>query len=248
MLFVAGLGLSLRSAHVGGIVGNVMAVCALLLEDQGLVRAGMVALLKAMPESPEVYAVASFEQAVECLNHYQFDVAFLDIDLGNGPTGLDLLPLLRLKQEGCRAIMLSGVDDRQMVLDCLDAGACGFIPKAVEDTSVFARALEVVFNEGIFLPASVFGMGRCAIRRTTGEGADIAPVHLSERLWEVLYYLCQGLPNKSIANAMGISEGTVRKAYVSELLRKFGVTRRTELMIAIAHRNIRVPRPQALGR
>jgi two-component system nitrate/nitrite response regulator NarL len=241
-------GLSSPLAHVGSTVGDVMAVCALLLEDQGLVRAGMMALLKAMPGAPEVYAVASFEQAVACLEHHQFDVAFLDIDLGNGPSGLDLLPLLRLKQQACRAIMLSGVDDRQMVLDCLDAGACGFIPKAVEDTSVFARALEVVFNDGIFLPASVLGMGSCAIRRTTGEGADIAPVHLSERLWEVLYYLCQGLPNKSIANAMGISEGTVRKAYVSELLRKFGVTRRTELMIAIADRNIRVPRPKALGR
>ncbi len=72
----------------------------------------------------------------------------------------------------------------------------------------------------------------------TAQSLGLAPRHC-----EVLYYLCQGLPNKSIAHRMGISEGTVRKSYVSDLLRFFGVARRTELMMEVARRRLKVKPP-----
>jgi DNA-binding NarL/FixJ family response regulator len=59
----------------------------------------------------------------------------------------------------------------------------------------------------------------------------------------VLYHLCQGLSNKAIARQMGIGEGTVRKSYVSELLRFFAVSRRTELMIEVSRRQLRLTVP-----
>jgi two-component system nitrate/nitrite response regulator NarL len=51
------------------------------------------------------------------------------------------------------------------------------------------------------------------------------------------------MPNKSIANKMGIEEATVRKDYVSRLLEIFGVARRTELIVEISRRGIKIPRP-----
>jgi two-component system nitrate/nitrite response regulator NarL len=57
----------------------------------------------------------------------------------------------------------------------------------------------------------------------------------------VLYYLCQGLPNKTIATRMQVEEGTIRKDYVPKLFRIFQVTRRTELLVEVARRGVIVP-------
>lgn len=86
--------------------------------------------------------------------------------------------------------------------------------------------------------APTAGMAADACCGVTAQSLGLAPRHC-----EVLYYLCQGLPNKSIANCMGISEGTVRKSYVSDLLRFFGVARRTELMMEVARRRLKVKPP-----
>ncbi len=67
------------------------------------------------------------------------------------------------------------------------------------------------------------------------------------RSLEVLYYLCQGLPNKSIARNMGIEEGTVRKDYLPRLFRLFKVARRTELLIEVSRRGIVIPQPAGAG-
>jgi DNA-binding NarL/FixJ family response regulator len=61
----------------------------------------------------------------------------------------------------------------------------------------------------------------------------------------LVIHLCQGKPNKVIAQKMGISEGTVRKSYVSTLLEYFKVARRTELILEISRRQIRIPPPRA---
>jgi DNA-binding NarL/FixJ family response regulator len=71
-----------------------------------------------------------------------------------------------------------------------------------------------------------------------------ADVHaMTDRLSEVLYYICQGLQNKDIARRLGISEGVVRKHHVSRLLREYRVRNRTELVVEITRRGISVPLP-----
>ncbi|MGZ8282419.1 MAG: response regulator transcription factor, partial [Allosphingosinicella sp.] len=65
------------------------------------------------------------------------------------------------------------------------------------------------------------------------------------RVLEALYWVCQGLPNKSIARNMGIEEGTVRKDYLPRLFRAFKVVRRTELLIEVSRRGMVVPPPPA---
>lgn len=68
-------------------------------------------------------------------------------------------------------------------------------------------------------------------------------IGLNGRSVDVLYYLCQGLPNKTIAKMMNVEEGTIRKDYVPKLFRAFRVARRTELLVEVARLGLKVPAP-----
>ncbi len=218
----------------------------LLLEDQALVRAGMRELIQITEPRAQIQEAASFDEAVARVEKEAFDIAFLDIDLKGGRSGLDFLRHLRSQELDTRAIMLSGRSEKELVMECLNEGASGYILKDMDSEGLFRRALDTVFQGSIFLPANVIGRGGFT------PAAPAAPATVSAeslgiggRSLEVLYYVCQGLPNKSIARNMGIEEGTVRKDYLPRLFRLFKVVRRTELLIEVSRRGIVIPPPAA---
>lgn len=216
----------------------------LLVEDQSLVRAGMKTMLHMVEPGLQVIEAGDYDDALQQLARTQIDFVLLDIDLRSAKSGLDLLAHVRQQGLPVKVIMLSASDDRDTVLHCLASGASGYIAKSSGDESVFVEALSTVLHDGVFLPASILS----AADHGLSAERPLAPrtledFALSPRMTEVLYYLCQGMPNKGIARQMGISEGTVRKTYVSELLRHFKVTRRTELIIEVSRLGLRVPRP-----
>ncbi len=224
---------------------NERALNILILEDQGLVRAGMRELIQISEPHAQILEAASYEEAIERIAAGPVDIAFLDIDLKGERSGLDFLRHLRAEEIDTRAIMLSGRADKDIVMECLREGASGYILKDMESDGLFRRALDTVFQGSIFLPASVIGRGGFSPARPS-EPAPVSPESLgiSGRALEVLYWVCQGLPNKSIARHMGIEEGTVRKDYLPRLFRVFKVVRRTELLIEVSRRGILVPPPQ----
>jgi two-component system nitrate/nitrite response regulator NarL len=216
----------------------------LILEDQGLVRAGMRELIQICEPHSQIHGASSYDEAVEKLTARAYDIAFLDIDLKSEKTGVDVLKHIRSLDIGTRAIMLSGRSGRELVMECIDAGASGYILKDMESEGLFRRALDTVFQGSIFLPTSVLGRGGFTPSPPNGTvGTAIESLGLSGRILEVLYYLCQGLPNKAIANRMGVEEGTIRKDYVPRLFRTFRVARRTELLVEISRRGITIPKP-----
>lgn len=219
----------------------------LLVEDQGLVRAGMKTLLHLVEPELLITEAGSYDEAMRKLLQYKIDVVLLDIDLRSQKTGLDLLAHIREQALPIKVIMLSASDDRDTVMHCIASGASGYIAKSAGHESVFAEALGTVLSDGVFLPSSLWSLPQSADAGTAQSSLPkrLEDFALSPRMTEVLYYLCQGLPNKGIARQMGISEGTVRKTYVSELLRHFKVARRTELIIEISRLGLRVPRPKA---
>lgn len=215
----------------------------LIVEDQALVSAGMRALIEKAASAFRVREESTYHGAIARLTAIPFDIVFIDIHLGSELSGLDVLRFMRERAMPGRAIMLSGDDDRGTVKSCISLGASGYITKAAGDGSVFSAAIELVLNDGIYLPESLLKPTPKSHSGAGGYSCTAAAMGLSPRQCEVLYYLCQGLPNKAIANHMGITEGTVRKSYVSELLRFFGVARRTELLIEISRRRIRIAAP-----
>lgn len=216
----------------------------LIVEDHGLVRAGMRSLLEKAAPQYVVHEESTYEGAIEKLTNMTFELVFLDIDLGTEHSGLDILHFVREREMACRVIMLSGDDDRTTVLSCISHGASGYITKAVGDGSVFQKAIETVLDDGVYLPASMIKRSARGDLDAGPFGCTVESLGLAPRQCEVLYYLCQGLPNKAIANRMDISEGTVRKSYVSDLLRFFSVARRTELMIEVSRRRLKISPPR----
>lgn len=220
-------------------------ITILLLEDQALVRAGLRELIQITEPRARIREAATFEEAAARIEAEHFDIAFLDIDLKGGRSGLEFLRWLRARELDTRAIMLSGRSDKEVVMECLNEGASGYILKDMDSEGLFRRALDTVFQGSIFLPANVLGRGGYS----PAPPASPAPLAadslgISGRALEVLYYVCQGLPNKSIARNMGIEEGTVRKDYLPRLFRLFKVARRTELLIEVSRRGIVIPPPQ----
>jgi two-component system nitrate/nitrite response regulator NarL len=216
----------------------------LLLEDQGLVRAGMKALIQISEPHAAIREASSYEEAVEAVRNGTFDIAFLDIDLKGQLSGLDFLRHIRSLDVDTRAIMLSGRLEKEIVMTCIEAGASGYILKDMESEGLFRRALDTVFQGNIFLPASVIGRGGFSPAPAVAPASlSVEAIGVTGRALEVLYYLCQGLPNKAIANRMGIEEATVRKDYVPKLFRLFRVARRTELLVEISRRGLSIPTP-----
>lgn len=219
----------------------------LIVEDQALVSAGMRGLLQKAAPHYRVHEESSYQGAIARLAANSFQFVFIDIHLGSEASGLDVLRFVREREMPCHAIMLSGDDDRALVLSCIAQGASGYITKATGDGGVFSAAIQTVLDNGIYLPESILERAPRSETAAGAYGCTAASLGLAPRQREVLYYLCQGLPNKAIANRMGISEWTVRKSYVSELLRFFGVARRTELLIEVSRRRIRIAVPGSEG-
>lgn len=219
----------------------------LLLEDQALVRAGLRELIQISEPRAQIQEASTYEEAVARVEADRFDIAFLDIDLKGGRSGLEFLRWLRERELDTRAIMLSGRSDKEVVMECLNEGASGYILKDMESEGLFRRALDTVFQGSIFLPANVIGRGGFSPPAPAAPPAPVAAdaLGITGRALEVLYYVCQGLPNKSIARNMGIEEGTVRKDYLPRLFRQFKVARRTELLIEVSRRGIVIPPPAA---
>ena len=227
-------------------MSNPVAPSILILEDQALVRAGMRELIQISEPHGRIQEASSYEEAVERLAAAPFDIAFLDIDLKRERSGLDVLRHMRAREMDTRAIMLSGRSERELVLECISAGASGYILKDMESDGLFRRALDTVFQGSVFLPASVLGRGGftpASLSSPPAGGASAEAIGVTGRAVEALYYLCQGLPNKTIATKMGVEEGTVRKDYIPKLFRTFKVARRTELLVEISRRGIRIPKP-----
>lgn len=216
----------------------------LLLEDQALVRAGMKALIQISEPLASIREVASYEEAVKAVGNANFDIAFLDVDLKEQRSGLDFLRYIRSLDVDTRAIMLSGRVEKDLVMTCIEAGASGYILKDMDSEGLFRRALDTVFQGNIFLPASVIGRGGFSPAPSIAPSSRSAEsIGVTGRALEVLYYICQGLPNKGIASRMGIEEATVRKDYVPKLFKLFRVTRRTELLVEISRRGLSIPMP-----
>jgi two-component system nitrate/nitrite response regulator NarL len=220
------------------------ALAVLLLEDQALVRAGMRALIEACEPRASVIEARSHDEAMACLTAAQMDIAFLDIDLKEAQSGIDVLRHIRAEGLKTRVIMLSARNDETTVLDCIRLGASGFILKDMNANGLFRRALDTVFQGGVFLPAAVFGRDGGATRDPdTARALTFDDIGVRGRALEALYYVCQGYSNAVIAHKMGVAESTIANEYNSRLFRQFRVANRASLIVEVARRGLIPPPP-----
>ena len=218
----------------------------LLVDDQGIVRRAIKTLLQLSDPRLIVDEAATVAQATLKLETEQYAFSLVDLDLAGGETGFDVIDKMHEMERGLPAIVLSGTDDRETIVDCLRRGASGFITKASEEEDVFRTAIDTVLSGRVYLPSNAIGRGgKTPAFSREARVKQISELHLRPKLAETLAYVYQGLSNKAIARRMNIGEFTARD-YCSELYREFGVAKRAELIVELARRGIAMSNPHAL--
>lgn len=214
----------------------------LLIDDHFCAREGVACLLKQIFSGLQVFEAENFNEGLAIASVKPLNLVLLDIQLP-GKSGMQGLEELREEYPNLCVVMFSGFDDRKLVFESLRLGAMGFIAKTLSRLE-FIEALRDVLSGRVYLPASV--MWPQLERDTFGVGirpvSNPADLGLTRREFEVLSLLVQGKCNKEIARKLSIEEQTV-KNHIRTIFLKFGVARRTELLIKVFEKGLVFGRP-----
>ena len=222
----------------------------LLIDDHPLFREGMALLLDVVIKDLEleVLQAGTCDEAFALLEaRGPVDLVMIDIVLP-GMSGIEGLRALHKRYPDMSRVALSSSDDRSTVLEAIDAGALGFIPKS-SSKAVLLPALQLIMAKGIYLPSSVFlgGAGSPALppvaaaRPAASAAGSSVPsqLGLTPRQADVLYQILQGKSVKLIGRDMGLSPSTV-KAHTSAVLRALNATTRTQAVVAAGRLGLRI--------
>ncbi|MFJ8081861.1 response regulator [Streptomyces sp. NPDC096205] len=206
----------------------------LVVDDQFLVRSGLVALLRAAPGMEVVGEAADGPEAVSLAAKTRPDVVLMDIRLP-GMTGIEATEriLAEAAEPAPRVLILTTFDLDEYVYDALRAGACGFLLKDAGPERLLAAVTAVHGGDALFAPA----VTRRLVEAYTGRGgARTGPrplpglEALTGREAEVLRLVARGLTNAEAADRLFISEATV-KTHLNRTMTKLGLTSRAQAVV-----------------
>jgi len=190
-----------------------------IADDHAVVRAGLAQLLATFADVELVGTASNGEEAVSLSAERTPDVVLMDLEMPI-MDGIEATRQIRAAQPEVAVVVLTSFSDRERILSALDAGAAGYLLKDAEPDAI-ARAIEAAARgEAPLDPKAARAL---LSARRAPDPADA----LSDREREVLAMVAEGLPNKLIAQRLGISEKTV-KAHLTSVYRQIGVTDRTQ--------------------
>jgi DNA-binding NarL/FixJ family response regulator len=191
----------------------------LVAEDHAIVRRGLEQLLAGFDEVEVVGSAANGAEAVELAARRHPDVVLMDLvmpDLG----GVEATRRIVGADSDVKVVVLTSFSDRRAITEALDAGAIGYLLKDGEPDDLLRGIRAAAAGESPLAPKAA----RELLRARTERPAASA---LSPRELEVLIQVASGLPNKLIAQRLGISEKTV-KAHLTSVFAQIGVSDRTQ--------------------
>jgi two-component system, NarL family, response regulator DevR len=197
-----------------------------LVDDHEVVRVGIRELLSASPDLEVVGEAASVTEALTMVPATNPDVAVLDVRLPDG-NGIELCRELRSRMPELNVLMLTSFTDDEALFDAIMAGASGFVLKRIVGTDLTTAVLTVAAGQSLLDARSTAALLN-RIRREREQGDPVRALTEQERT--VFDYIGDGLTNRQIAEKMFLAEKTV-KNYVSHLLAKLGLERRTQAAV-----------------
>jgi len=197
-----------------------------LVDDHEVVRRGLIDLLGADPELDVVGEAGSAAEAMARIPAAKPDVAVLDVRLPDG-NGIELCRDLLSRMPDLRCLILTSYTSDEAMLDAILAGASGYVVKDIKGMEL-ARAVKDVGAGRSLLDNRAAAALMAKLRGTTDRPDPLSGLTDQERT--LLGLLSEGLTNKQIADRMFLAEKTV-KNYVSRLLAKLGMERRTQAAV-----------------
>lgn len=206
-------------------------VTVFLVDDHEVVRHGVRSLIEASGDMEVVGEAANVESALGRIIAVHPQVALLDVRLPDG-NGVELCREIRSRLPDVSCLMLTSYSDDEALFEAIIAGASGYVLKQVRGSELLAAIRRVAQGEHLLDPAVT---GRVMKRLSSPSGDDQRLASLTTREREVLELIGQGMTNRQIGETMHLAEKTV-KNYVSGLLAKLGMERRTEAAVFVARR------------
>ncbi|MET0911545.1 MAG: response regulator transcription factor [Ilumatobacteraceae bacterium] len=200
-----------------------------LVDDHEVVRRGVRDMLETEDDFEVVGEAADVQEALSRVAAVRPDVAVLDVRLPDG-SGVELCRELRSTYPDLACLMLTSFDDDEALFEAIVAGASGYVLKQVKGLDIVAAVRHVGAGGSLLDPALT---ARVMTRLRTAAVEDPRLAGLSAQERRVLDLLAEGLTNRQIAREMYLAEKTV-KNYVSNLLTKMGMSRRTEAAVYAA--------------
>ncbi|MBX9638828.1 MAG: response regulator transcription factor [Mycobacteriaceae bacterium] len=197
-----------------------------LVDDHEVVRRGLIDLLGTDPELDVVGEAGSVAEAMSRIPAADPDVAVLDVRLPDG-NGIELCRDLLSRLPELRCLILTSYTSDEAMLDAILAGASGYVVKDIKGMEL-ARAVKDVGAGRSLLDNRAAAALMSKLRDATEKQDPLSGLTDQERA--LLGLLSEGLTNKQIADRMFLAEKTV-KNYVSRLLAKLGMERRTQAAV-----------------
>ena len=204
-------------------------VTVFLVDDHEVVRRGLIDLLGSDPDLEVIGEAGTAAQAMAQIPALRPDVAVLDVRLPDG-NGIELCRDLLSAMPDLRCLMLTSFTSDEAMLDAILAGASGYVVKDIKGMELDRAIKEVGAGRSLLdnrAAAALMSKLRGAAERTDPLSG------LTDQEKVLLNLLGEGLTNKQIAARMFLAEKTV-KNYVSRLLAKLGMERRTQAAVFVS--------------
>ena len=206
-----------------------MSIRVFLLDDHEIVRRGVHELLEAHDDLEIVGEAGTAAEGVARIPAAKPDVAVVDMRLPDG-NGVEVCREVRDKVPGLACLMLTSYSDDDALFEAIMAGAAGYVLKQIQGNELVEAIRTVAGGQSLLDPAAT---ARVLERLRAGVPEDDKIAGLTDQERKLLDLLAQGLTNREIAAQMYLAEKTV-KNYVSNLLAKMGMQRRTEAAVYAA--------------
>ncbi|MEZ5183141.1 MAG: response regulator transcription factor [Acidimicrobiales bacterium] len=213
-----------------------------LLDDHEVVRRGVRDLLEAEDDLEVVGEASTGAQALDRIPVARPDVALLDVQLEEG-SGIEVAREIRSRHPEVTCLMLTSYADDEALFDSIMAGAAGYILKQVRGNDLVDGVRRVAAGQSLLDPAMTT---RVLDRLRHGKEEDERIASLTAHERRILDLLAEGLTNRQIGERLHLAEKTV-KNYVSNVLMKLGMERRTEAAVYAARQADRLARTHGTG-
>ena len=217
----------------------------LLVDDHAMVRRGLREFLGMFDDIEVVGEAGDGQEALTATAALRPDVVVMDLNLPR-LDGVEATRELRATRPDVEVVALTGFVEEARVMAAIEAGAAGFLLKDAEPDDV-AAAIRAARNGEMYLDPAVAGVVARQLRTTGASAGPAEDTVLTPRERDVLALVAQGLPNRAIGDALGITERTAR-THVSNILAKLGLTSRTQAALYAVEQGLDGEVPRSASR